>query len=492
MGTRRHFTRAMGARLALAALGLAIVACGAVFDDPAQCKSDGECARFASAVCDVAQGVCVAASSSDGGSRGPPSGGGVVLDGAPSPAEPDAASDAAVASPCNNPSKPLARVGAASDGSASTDITQSLVLTCDKDWILTGSVFVRAGATLTIEKGTTVKGDLATRGALFVMPGASIVAKGTPELPIVFTSTQPPSQRAPADWRGVFILGKAPPSGTLFGDSRLAWGGADANDASGALKYVRIEYAALGLQMAGVGRGTQLDSIEVRKSGDDAFTWLGGTVNGKRLVCQYPGDECFQFTSGYDGRMQFLLGQRTPLLGADHNGMLVDASSLTAYNVTLCGADVTNAGYALLPRNGARLTLVNAILSGYGAGVDLVGAVGTPFDARSSIAFGNYGADVAYVEDPAVLDHGSPLYDDDFGFDELAWWRDPARRNSESDPRIARCFDPSSPAMKPAAAIGGEAPPSDGFFDPTASYVGAIGGGSAGWESASWIVWDSR
>src|SRR5262245_8203255 len=67
-------------------------------------------------------------------------------------------------------------------------ITASRTLDSSKNWLLKGLVSVKAPATLTIQKGTTIAGDSTSKAILLIEPGAKIVAEGTADEPIVFTS----------------------------------------------------------------------------------------------------------------------------------------------------------------------------------------------------------------------------------------------------------------------------------------------------------------
>ncbi|HLL96535.1 MAG TPA: IPT/TIG domain-containing protein, partial [Spirosoma sp.] len=170
-------------------------------------------------------------------------------------------------------------------------------------YLIRGFVYVTTGAVLTIEPGTIIKG--ATRdldpegqsrgGTLIVEQGARLEAKGTATQPIVFTSSKAPGQRTYGDWGGIVLIGRAPtnrPGSTLFeGGIRGQYGtGNTANDNSGTLEYVRIEFPGIalsatansevnGLTLYGVGSDTKIDHVQVSYSGDDAFEWFGGTVN---------------------------------------------------------------------------------------------------------------------------------------------------------------------------------------------------------------------
>jgi hypothetical protein len=90
------------------------------------------------------------------------------------------------------------------------DITTNTTWYRDTTYVLNGFIHVANGATLTIEAGTTIKGEFSTVGSsLFILRGAKIMAIGTAALPIVFTSSQPVGQRKPGDWGGLIIVGNA-------------------------------------------------------------------------------------------------------------------------------------------------------------------------------------------------------------------------------------------------------------------------------------------
>ena len=80
---------------------------------------------------------------------------------------------------------------------AAQTITTATTWTRGNIYLLTGFVYVDNGATLTIESGTIIKGDLAGKGSLVIRQGAKLIAAGTATQPIVFTSNQPAGSRAP-------------------------------------------------------------------------------------------------------------------------------------------------------------------------------------------------------------------------------------------------------------------------------------------------------
>ncbi|MEO5674657.1 MAG: T9SS type A sorting domain-containing protein, partial [Chitinophagales bacterium] len=158
--------------------------------------------------------------------------------------------------------------------------------------------------------------------------------------PIIFTSEKPAGERKRGDWGGLILLGYAPvnwpgDTGHIEGivanpDTRYG-GGAnpncgngdcpDANDNSGVLQYVRIEFAGIafapnneinGLTLGGVGDGTIIDHVQVSYSNDDSYEWFGGTVNCKHLISFRGLDDDFDTDNGYAGHIQFAVSLRDP------------------------------------------------------------------------------------------------------------------------------------------------------------------------------------
>jgi len=222
------------------------------------------------------------------------------------------------------------------------DISTNTTWTADKIYQLKGFVYVTDGATLTIEPGTIIKGDKASRATLIITRGSKINAAGTVDKPIVFTSGVAAGGRREGDWGGLIILGKAPHNKgvnnnieggltpTVAGQEAkyIQFGGTDAADNSGVLKYVRVEYAGIpfsvdneinGITFGAVGSGTTIDYVQVYRSGDDAFEWFGGTVNAKHLLAVGTWDDDFDTDNGYSGKIQFALAQRYRLV-ADQSG----------------------------------------------------------------------------------------------------------------------------------------------------------------------------
>ncbi len=189
-------------------------------------------------------------------------------------------------------------------------------------YLLKGWVYIADGAELTIEPGTIIKGDKQTKAALIAERGGKLIAKGTATEPIVFTSEEAAGSRKPGDWGGIILCGKAKNNQTeqqIEGGPRTKHGGADDADNSGALSYVRIEFAGYpfqkdkeinGLTFGSVGSGTQIDHVQVSYSNDDSFEWFGGTVNCKYLVAYKGWDDDFDTDNGFSGKVQYGLSLR--------------------------------------------------------------------------------------------------------------------------------------------------------------------------------------
>ena len=276
------------------------------------------------------------------------------------------------------------------NSSIQKDLTLTTALS---PYFIEGHVEVKAGNTLTIEPGVEIRG-LDPFSALIVEQGARIEAIGTANNPIVFTSSQPVGSRRAGDWSGVFINGSAKINtdpGVKQGEFNTGfYGGGNDNDNSGTLRYVRIEFAGSivdedtehnSLSLYGVGRSTSIDHIHVHKSGDDCFQFYGGAVDARYLLCTDTSDDAFDFTEGWRGRGQFLIGRlkqdgaalnrgSNGIDGINANGSTTDfdvspRSRPTLYNVTLVGDQASNNGVNL--DRGAGLLLYNSIITNFEA-----------------------------------------------------------------------------------------------------------------------------
>ncbi len=230
---------------------------------------------------------------------------------------------------------------AAPTKTVSGNITVNTTWKSDSVILLSGLVYVKPGATLTILPGTIVRGDATVaNSSLVITKGAKINAIGTSTNPIVFTSSRDTGARVKGDWGGIIILGKSTVNkvggvGNIEGIATSAdteYGGGttpDDNDNSGNLKFVRIEFGGYifntdqeinGLTLGAVGRNTIIDYVQCSYINDDAFEWFGGTVNCSHLVAYKCLDDNFDTDNGYSGSVQFCLGVRDPGISDQSTG----------------------------------------------------------------------------------------------------------------------------------------------------------------------------
>jgi len=239
---------------------------------------------------------------------------------------------------------------------------------------LAGKVVVESGVTLEIEPGTIIKGERGTgslASALIIARGGKIMAEGTADDPIIFTSIndnitfgeKAGTNLSEADqglWGGVLILGYAPGSfrgdvkevqieGIPAGDEFGLYGGDDPDDNSGVFKYVSIRHGGAligegneinGLTLGAVGRNTVIENVEIVANVDDGVEFFGGTVNAKNLLVWAQGDDGLDIDQAYSGT----ISNSVVILGntSDH-GLEIDGpegsleGQFTLNNITLIG-----------------------------------------------------------------------------------------------------------------------------------------------------------
>lgn len=288
-------------------------------------------------------------------------------------------------------------------------ISSDMTLDAGKDYSITGQVFVKNDASLTIPAGVTVymtkNEDPAKKASLVITSGSKLFINGTEEKPVVFTSAT--TTKAPGDWGAIIILGKAPTnigSGNILGlpvTDDTKYGGTLSTDNSGSIRYLRVEYAgginpaaeeewgedkASGFVLAGVGSATTISHVMVSHSRDDGFQFLGGTVNLTNLIAFNNGDDDYDFDYGYTGKMQFLISYRSGL----NSTHALRANALETYNdevpttnipltrpvisnMTIIGPDgtetvSTNLNQGVYLRKGTRIVMENSIVAEYPKG----------------------------------------------------------------------------------------------------------------------------
>ena len=241
----------------------------------------------------------------------------------------------------------ISSVALAGNVDVEDDIFTSQTWTADNVYNLTKQIYVRPGATLTIQAGTRVV-SVATAngsGSLCVANGAQLFVNGDSTAPVVMTSDlDDGTWRASCnEWGNLTICGDAYigfdgvtnsggfPSNTLSpsasneanmeglleeaGNLTLNnYGGGDDNYDAGSISYLSIRYGGRvqglsnelnGLSLGALGRGTQIHHVEIMNNVDDGIEIWGGTVGLKYITIWNIGDDSFDVDQGWRGKAQF-------------------------------------------------------------------------------------------------------------------------------------------------------------------------------------------
>ena len=301
-------------------------------------------------------------------------------------------------------------------------------LDATKEYQLTGTLTVPAGATLEIPAGTVIRAQKGFDKYVIVAQGGKIEAKGTADKPIVFTADDE-SKAAAGYWGGLILNGKAPLSGpagqvtvaSAEVDNNQKYGGDKADDNSGTLQYVKLLYTGArssaeiehnGLTLNGVGNGTTIDHIYVAEGADDAIEFFGGTVNVDNLLAVNCDDDMFDFTQGYSGKLTNCYGRWEKSFTSteeDPRGVEADGnldgkgpehtpqSNFLIENMTIENlAENAEMQDAIKIRRGATATVKNALVKGNGKVTDLIdftdkkgaGQAGDEFSVTNQLAHG--------------------------------------------------------------------------------------------------------
>lgn len=283
------------------------------------------------------------------------------------------------------------------------NITADRTLYSDTVYTISGFISVGNGATLNIEPGTVIQGDYNVLGSsLFILRGANINAPGTSAEPIVFTSSRPVGQRQPGDWGGLIIVGNGiinrtgtvnlEGTGTGATNPFIEYsGGVDNTDDSGTLSYIRVEFAGYAtaadaelntLTLAAVGSGTDISYVQALNGLDDSFEFFGGAVDAKYLVSYDAGDDHFDMSEGYVGRLQHLIAYQTrqiiPRTGAGNVSSDPQGIENDGCNGSGCTSGQTTTPYNIpLVANFTLVGPADGVFSGTSGGIGMMLRRGT-------------------------------------------------------------------------------------------------------------------
>jgi hypothetical protein len=394
-------------------------------------------------------------------------------------------------------------------------LTSNTTWSANNRYVLNDFVGVAAPATLTIEPGTVIYGG-GTRASLFIQRGAKINAEGTARRPIIFTSAQKTGSRAQRDWGSLVLFGAAPinvPGGQAFmeglpSEPAYSYGGTNANDNSGVLRYVRLEFGGFeiatnqeinGLTFGGVGNGTTVDHIEVLHNKDDAFEFFGGTINAKYLLSVAAADDGLDFDNGYLGSIQYAVlikravndeSDSNFFTEADNNATGSGDTPLTnpkVYNVTAVRVASGTGNYGGVLRRNTAGKFYNVIVAGSRLAPITVRDNGTFTNAgagdlvlNNSILFGGF-ADAQF---PNSADKAQQTRD--FLFTTMKGNRNTDPLLAMGTPSLLKTYMPDLEplANSPALDVDAVAYPADGFVD-AVDFIGGIAPGN-NWVLSGW------
>ncbi|HAM98397.1 MAG TPA: hypothetical protein DCQ26_07275 [Marinilabiliales bacterium] len=264
------------------------------------------------------------------------------------------------------------------DGVLSGNVTESITIPAG-NYELDGAVHVKTGVTLTIEAGANFEANAGAISYLLIEQGAKINAVGTAASPVVFTS----SVEEAGTWGGIMVCGYGiinSEGGTGVTEvGNAVYGGNNNSDNSGKLSYVRLEYTGVafddehesnGFAFYSVGSATEVDHLATYMGADDGYEFFGGSVNAKYLASIGSEDDCFDWTEGWNGNIQYALAQQIGEVGdsgfecdnLEANHMASPYSSPTWSQVTVIG---TYGDRGLRLRRGTQGEFYNIVIDGF-------------------------------------------------------------------------------------------------------------------------------
>jgi hypothetical protein len=449
------------------------------------------------------------------------------------------ATNSAFAQPANAPTATLS----GSVGSLTTTAVRTL--SADTVYKVVDFFNIFPGSALIIPAGTRLEGDPGQRASIqtlrqdtvggTIRPSGVLIANGTAQRPIVFTSSAPDGSKQRGNIGGIVLNGVArnnAPGGTRIGEGGAGPGGGQNDaDSSGSLSYVRVEFGGIqiatgneinGFTFNGVGSRTRLEYLQAHFIADDAFEWFGGTVNAKYLVASGCDDDQIDTEFGYRGKLQFVAAVEDTAAanrGYESNNdgtgtSLTPFTKYVAYNVTMIGGSRRQANNEINDGIYIRANVgglhYNHLIANFGASGIVVDGTVTRDNlyasetSDSGLAVKNSIFWVKNRVDGAdTRDNGNPIFairrgSGISGLDTAGLFPlyAASANNRVVNPQLTSVnftqpINGTAPDLRPQAGspalTGGATPPNDGFFDVTATYIGAFGA-TNNWM-AGWTNW---
>jgi hypothetical protein len=423
-------------------------------------------------------------------------------------------------------------------------LTTTLTLDPNVVYTLKGVYQISPGAVLNIPAGTRIEAEPGTQAVLITLrasanangsinkPNGRIHALGTSANPIVFTVKATPGTRTRGMWGGIVLNGIATinvPGGIGVGEGNTGTYGqggfsstvqttiADTMS-SGILQYVRVEFGGIkvtadnevnGFTFNAVGSNTVIDHLQAHMVADDAFEWFGGTVKAKYLVASGCDDDMIDTDFGTQAKIQYVFGIQDQALG--NRGMEADndasgsantpVSKPTIWNFTFIGGngaddknnDDNNEG--MYWRRNTQYDANNGIVSYFNriglvldGTADSTNASNGTATAKNIIMFNNAVNPAKHLTQVALKTTAQNY--DTIGLRSIInSWNILVQNPNFTSVNTASNANPLNGAMPnpvPTAVVTGGTPPNDGFFDVSATYIGAFN--TTNWL-AGWTTW---
>ena len=426
------------------------------------------------------------------------------------------------------------------------NLTTNLTLDANVVYKLSGVYNIQPGAVLTIPAGTRIEAVSGTQAVLITVrasangdgsvnkPCGRIRAMGTQANPIVFTTDAAPGTRTRGMWGGIVLCGIAPinvPGGIGVGEGNTGTYGPGGFNAtvqstiadtmsSGELHYVRVEFGGIkvtpdnevnGFTFNGTGSNTLIDHLQSHMIADDGYEWFGGTVRAKYLVASGCDDDMIDTDFGTQMKAQYVFGIQDQDLG--NRGMEADndangsantpISKPTVWNFTFVGGNGTDDknnddnNEGMYWRRNTKYDANNGIVSFFNrvgltldGTADSINASNGETTAKNIIMWNNLNSGVKNVRQ-VVFKTPTQNYDT-LGLRSIldAHFTNILVQNpsftSVTTAGNANPFDGNMPNPVPTVVVTGGTPPNDGFFDVSATYIGAFN--TTNWLTG-WTTW---
>ncbi len=269
---------------------------------------------------------------------------------------------------------------------AHVDITGKETLKAGTQYTLKdGPLVVKAGGELTIPAGTVIKCEGGTKSYIVVEMGGKIFVNGTKANPVVMTSSKANPQ--PQDWGGFIVCGKGITNKGQNATTEVAgfnYGGTNANDNSGVISYLRVEYTGAvinsdaefnGITFYAVGSATQINNISSVAGSDDGVEFFGGNVDAQNIYIEDADDDGLDFADGYTGTIKnvYIKGVKKAGIEGSNNGEDGNATPVTTAtieNVTILDGGLgMSEGAIYFKEGGGKLTYKNIYVKEANLGV---------------------------------------------------------------------------------------------------------------------------